>query len=1100
MKIKIHQFSPSAIVGDGITNGMIYLQRILQEFCLESYIYAENFDLALNDKIRHYSQISEKDTSQILLIHYSIYYDFDVWINKLLCRKIMIYHNITPYTFFQKGSHLYHLCKEGKEYLPSLASKVIGAIGDSVLNTEELVENGFNNVETIPLLLDLQKIEQCDWNRELFDNNIKTFNIIFVGRIARNKAQHDLIEIASVLKSIDNDFKMYLIGGTTDLAYEEELKTLISKLGLENHVELTGKVSDCDLYAYYRSANIFLSMSEHEGFGIPLVEAMFFRIPIIAFNSSNIKNTLNGGGVLFNKKEKEHIAGLICLMKRNKALKREILSIQDKALTIYEHDVIVQKLAGFLDSLDICKIQTKNKNSKKMVKYQFEGPFDSSYSLAILNQNSAKIFSKHHLGEVSLYPIDGYFEYTPNQEYLKMQPTIMQMAQLSYKAQYCEVVFRNLYPPNVFGMKGKINLLNSYGWEESAFPREYIENFNLYLDGMTVMSQYVKKVMLANGIKVPVEVVGLGVEHILDYESSKIDIKTNKKFKFLHISSCFPRKGIDILLEAYSRAFKKSDDVCLIIKTFPNPHNNIIEKLAKIKQVNPDLAEIILINEDLEQGEIRWLYENSDVLVAPSKGEGFGLPIAEAMLLKLPVIATGFGGHMDFCNEQNSYLIDYTFESSNTHLNLFNSYWVQPSQDHLAELLLKAFSDKEEQKEYKIENALKTIAKFSWQNYYEKTEKFIRKIENEHILNTDKKNIGWISSFNTKCGIATYSQFILNHIDTSKYNILRFANQSDVVLNEDFEKDIIRCWNNRFDINNDVLVEQIVSNKCESIVLNFNFGFFGIENLKDIIEKVSDKGIKIIIIFHSVADVTIPGLEASLSSIISSLLKVNYLLVHNIEDMNFFKNLGLKNMELLSHGVTMRNFAMSKKTQSEKAFTIASYGFLLPHKGILELIEAFALLCNQHAEIRLLLVNAIYPAKESLAYYNLCLEKIKTLKLTSKIEFITDFLDDDISFEHLDKADILVMPYRNTNESASGAIRYAVSTLKPILCTKQHIFEDVSEIVHFMDGYTPQEMSQSIEKFINNASLLSQKIDIQKRWIQEHDWKHISRKIENFIE
>ncbi len=88
-----------------------------------------------------------------LLIHYSLYYDFSTWIDKLECKKIMIYHNITPPEFFKKGTLLYKLCKKGIEYLPELSNRVDGAIGVSPLNSNELIKYGFKNVETIPPLL-----------------------------------------------------------------------------------------------------------------------------------------------------------------------------------------------------------------------------------------------------------------------------------------------------------------------------------------------------------------------------------------------------------------------------------------------------------------------------------------------------------------------------------------------------------------------------------------------------------------------------------------------------------------------------------------------------------------------------------------------------------------------------------------------------------------------------------------------------------------------------------------------------------------------------------------------------------------------------------
>ncbi len=132
--VEIHQFSPSALSGDGVGNGMFYLQRILRSLGFISNIYAENIEDILGDRVLSYKKIDRSNRNQILLVHYSIYYDFSIWLDGIECRKIMIYHNITPYHFFKRGTELYRLCKMGVEYLPQLSKKFDGAIGVSQLN------------------------------------------------------------------------------------------------------------------------------------------------------------------------------------------------------------------------------------------------------------------------------------------------------------------------------------------------------------------------------------------------------------------------------------------------------------------------------------------------------------------------------------------------------------------------------------------------------------------------------------------------------------------------------------------------------------------------------------------------------------------------------------------------------------------------------------------------------------------------------------------------------------------------------------------------------------------------------------------------------
>lgn len=1095
--IAIHQFSPSAHRGDGITNGMFYLQKILHELGFKSHIYAENFEPELKNEVIHYTKFDSKDKNQVLFVHYSIYYAFNLWINKLDIQKIMIYHNITPYTFFEKGTQLYEMCKSGKEYLPELSSKVVGAIGDSTLNSDELQEHNFKNVKTIPLLMDLNTIEDADYNHKLFDENSLEFNIIFVGRIARNKAQHDLIEVANIYQHMCEDFKMYIIGSTTDPSYMQELRELINQYNLQDNVIITGKISNEDLYAYYRSSNLFLCMSEHEGFGIPLIESMLFDLPVMAYNSSNIKSTLNSGGILFNEKSPKHIAATIKLLRENVAFKTEVLNTQREAIKSYQHQIIVNELVSYLRLFDI-EVDYSSKQKRDTLRYQFEGPFDSSYSLAMLNRYSALAFNKKYPDQVSLFSTEGGGDFTPDKNYLASNPPLTKISQLSKKAAQCDVVFRNLYPPRVTGMKGKLNLLNSYGWEESAFPKEYVDSFNENLDGITVMSKYVKNLLKNNGVRIPIGVVGLGAEHILTTKPKPIKLKTDKKFKFLHISSCFARKGVDTLLKAYVEVFDLKDDVCLIIKTFPNPHNDIETQIKIIQENNKNAPEIILINEDLSDAHISWLYQNSDCLVAPSRGEGFGLPMAEAMLFNLPVITTAFGGQSDFCTDETSWLIDYSFQKAQTHMNLFNSYWAEPEKESLKGLLKEQFSLTKEEKEIKTKKAYKLVSQeFAWSNYRQKTEDFIEMLKDKEIFDTSFKNIAWVSSYNTKCGIATYSEFIISNMNTGKFDISIFANYSDESLDPQKEEEIVRCWNNRFDENNQLLIDNILQGDFTHAVINFNFGFFSMKNLEEILNQLYDANIKTTIIFHSIADVTIEGLESSLSWIKESLKKADNLLVHNIEDLNSLKNLELKNMNFLPHGVQNRMESIEPKKES--VTTISSYGFLLPHKGILELIEAFAILEKNIKTVNLSLVNAIYPVKESKDYYQLCRARVDELGLSHKVIFHTEYLSEEETNKLLDKADLLVMPYQNTNESSSAAVRDAVATLNPVLCTKEPIFNDVKDIVHFVDGKSIVDMANTLENLINDTELLHSKTNKQALWIEEHDWRNVALKVEDFL-
>jgi len=1090
----IHQFSPAVSVGDGVTNSLFITQNILLELGFKSDIYSNHIDEELEGKILHIDSYKPSE-DQVLLYHHSIGHIHHDSIMKFADKKILVYHNITPSHFFKNNEHLQEACDLGREQLKSAKEFFIGSYADSEYNTLELKSYAYSSSQVIPLLIDTRRDKRVDSNELIIKKYASSYNILFVGRVVSNKCQHQLVDVLYYLEqqSIEN-IKLFIVGGVSEPSYNDFLHHYIKNLGLQDKVVITGKVNSEDLSAYYENADLYLSLSEHEGFGIPLVEAMRYDIPVLSYDSGGISTTLGEKGLLSFKAADRVAKKVIDIM--DKPCKRvEILKYQREHLKHFSYENLKDKFASYLSSLGIEissshkeRIESENYADNK-INYQIEGPFDTSYSLAIVNNNLAKSF--YESGDnVKLYSTEGYGDFMPSQEFLNNNPLSNEM--YTNELKQVDVTIRNLYPPRTNAMKGYHKVLGPYGWEESAFPREYIEQFNARLSLVACMSKYVKSVMVRNALLVPTSVTGIGVDHILQHKPEKIAYDLPSGFKLLHISSCFARKGVDILLKVFETLIDKDIKISLVIKTFANPHNKIDSMLDKLSQKTRD--KILLIKEDIDTSQINYLYENCDCLVAPSRGEGFGLPMAEAMLFDLPVITTGYGGQLDFCNIENSWLIDYSFAKAETHLNLFNSYWAEPSVKSLQENILNVYNADTDDIKIKTQKAKKSIEEnFMWSHVTHRLKKALTKQKQL----PKRVDVAWVSSYNTKCGIASYSKTLLEHIQNSFDSISIFANsiQDNQLLDLKSEKNVTRSWSSRFDKDNASLINLLKSSPFTEIVIQFNFAFFSMKNLKEIILANRDK--RVIIEFHSVQDISIKGLEASLGSISEVLKDTAQIIVHNIDDLNILKDFGIvQNVTLLPLGVSVVK-STNKKTDNKT--TIASYGFLLPHKGVLELIEAFGTLHKTLPNTHLLLLNALYPAEISKEYLLECQTKIDSLNLNRHVTLISDYLPLEESRELLSSAELLVLAYKETQESASAAIREMLAINRPVLCTKQNIFNDVSDIVHFVDGYTPSHISDSIIELLSDSSRLNSKAKLQEEWIKECSWKNVGKKFTNII-
>ena len=332
---EINQFLPGFTLGDAISNYALVLREVFRRWGFKSEIFAvgKNIHPELREEGLDYRSYVPTSPGNIAIYHLSIGSELTGYFRSIPEKRVIIYHNITPPHFIDGyNDFLRDELQRGREELQSLRDSVSLALADSEFNRKELEEFGFQQTRTFPVMIDFEKYNGVA-NPEILNKYREGTNIIFVGRIIPNKCQEDLLKMFYLYQRHFNPrSRLILIGSFSGLElFYRQIMRMAFRMKLRD-VIAPGHVTDQDLFAYYQTSHLFLSMSEHEGFCVPLLEAMFYRVPVVAFNAGGVSYTLGDAGILVNEKNYLEIAALIDLIVRDERLREKIVQQQLKRL------------------------------------------------------------------------------------------------------------------------------------------------------------------------------------------------------------------------------------------------------------------------------------------------------------------------------------------------------------------------------------------------------------------------------------------------------------------------------------------------------------------------------------------------------------------------------------------------------------------------------------------------------------------------------------------------------------------------------------------------------------------------------------------------
>ena len=388
--MRIHQVLATLGYGDAIGHEVLGIQRVLRAAGHESEIFVETADPRLEALTRDYRELVDfSDPGNLLLHHFSLGSKASRTAYALPDRMALIYHNITPPEYFI-GVHrtLARQCFRGRRELRAYAERCDLAMGDSEFNRQDLAALGFPRTAVLPVVPDFSHLDRPASHLLAGQFDDEWTNVLFVGRVIANKKIEDVIRFFHAYHSMFNPRSRLLIVGAQSgfERYLASLHQLIAELELP-HVHFTGHVSDEELVGFYEVADLFLCASEHEGFCVPLVEAFYMQVPVLAFAATAVPATMDGAGVLFDVKDPLHVAALMDAVVSNAGLQDAIVAGQLAAVDRLRSRDFAGTLLGFVDD-----ILAAPRAPGPSVTYDFWHQFDAAQALEELRLYRPSIY------------------------------------------------------------------------------------------------------------------------------------------------------------------------------------------------------------------------------------------------------------------------------------------------------------------------------------------------------------------------------------------------------------------------------------------------------------------------------------------------------------------------------------------------------------------------------------------------------------------------------------------------------------------------------------------------------------------------------------
>ena len=1105
----VHQFHSGSAVNDAITNSLLLTRGLLRSMGYHSEIFTEQPPDALSGTLRTMEELPRHDR-YVLLVHHSMGYDRFQQILDLPAPKVLVYHNITPPELLVRHPHLARYAQIGRTQLQAFRGRIAAALAVSEYNAGELRRLGLAPIRACNLLLDLDALRaraRSVGGAPAVPREEGVFTILFVGRINESKGQVALVDAyARFRERYGAPSRLVLVGRAErpDDPYAVQLRRHVDEAGLADHVILTGGVSDATLDGWYGAADLYVSLSRHEGFGVPLVEAMVHGVPVLAYPGGAVPYTLAGAARLLTDLDAQSVADAMLDLASDGAARdaqriAQTGSLDRFALSL-QTPVLLHALlrAGAALPADAATPGLLAAN----LHFSVTGHVNGSYSLAAVNRGLALTLDAARPGRVRLLPIEG----APTLDLSGVpEAQAAPVSRLVHRPPHPTgpvMTISQHYPVHVPGPGADLSVALLF-WEESRLPAETIALLGRHFDAVVAPTRFVRDALIESGLAIPTRVIppAMDLQHFAALGQARATRAPAGVHRFLHVSSCFPRKGVDVLLRAWARAFRSTDPVRLVIKGFPNPHNAVAAMLEALRAGDPGLAPVTLIDRDLDQAGLLALYDDADTMVLPTRGEGLNLPAAEALAAGLGLIVTGAGGHMDFCTGSappgaalpGVRLLGFRQAPSGSHLATPHSRWLEPDEDDLVAALRERLAAP------RVATGLPALAGA------EAIAGAYTTLGLDLLLAEPRRpvRVGWVSSWAVRCGVAEYSRQLLGGLprpdDGGQGLQVRVLCDRRTAPDPDNRASAWPCWNAGDRRTVAPLAAAIGADDAQAVMVQHQPGLFPFSALAELIVHPAMKGRLCLVTLHNTVDLLdLPAQE--LAPVVAALRRADRVLVHTLADLDRLDRLGLSaTTTLLPHGVPAALPRPAIRRLAAADPLIGCYGFFLPGKGIDVLIRALAILRRRWPGAKLVLVNAEYDHHVSREEIARCSALIDSLGLAGAVRLETGFMPNHASLDLLTACDVVALPYLPSKEASSAALRGALAAGAPVAVTPIALFDEAGDAVFRFAGHAEEAVAEGLDRLLGDAALRAQIQDAAQDWVGQRRWTDVARVLEGMI-